>query len=145
MPIKASRLYGVSMDYLFGLTEFYENSPQELLENFVAKSVLEEWQKQRQQDLAVILHLCYEIREVSKGLRDVCTQEGRMREAIIGLVNHNPDAEKVAGLGAVLKAAVDLEQTTACVSVKMRGLMAKRVKTENPLIRQALVSTWETH
>lgn len=144
LPLKASRLYGVSVDYLFGLAEFYENSPQELLEGFVARSVLDEWQRLRNQDMAAILRLCREVREVSEGLRELCALEGRMREAVIRLVDHNPDVEKIKGMDTVLRAAVDLEQATARTSARMRGLVARRVKTDNPMVKQALASAWET-
>ena len=128
--------------HLLWLSDSYENDPESLLQTFVARSVLDEWQRQRQEDMAVILRLCHEVQVVSAALREIVTSKGEFQAALTAFVRHNSDFEDMKAGAKLLRTAAALATATERAASKMHALVERRVKTENPLIRQALNSGW---
>lgn len=142
LPVKAARLYGVSTDYLFGLADWYENNPEDVLRHFVCKSLADEWQRTREKDVASILALAQEIGAVSEALREIVDRNGEFQEALDTFVRHNPDFEDQRGGAKLLRTAAELATTVARAAGKLRALAARRVKTDSPVIQRALAGAW---
>jgi transcriptional regulator with XRE-family HTH domain len=80
--VRAAALYGVTTDYLLGLSDYYENDVEALTRRFVAQSVLESWERAREEDMALILGIVNEVGVVSESMTDICKAIGPAEQAL---------------------------------------------------------------
>lgn len=100
--VRASRLYDVSLDYLFGESDDWETG----LKRGVQGWLLDEWQKARVRDLAAMERLHRRVSAVTALLPSVASEAERTAEAIRRFAEINPGFDDMRG-GARLAAAAE--------------------------------------
>ena len=100
--VRASRLYDVSLDYLFGESDDWETG----LKRGVQGWLLDEWQKARVRDLATMERLHRRVSAVTTLLPAVANEAERAAEAIQRFAEINPGFDDMRG-GARLAAAAE--------------------------------------
>jgi transcriptional regulator with XRE-family HTH domain len=79
---RAATLYEVTADYLFGLSDYYETDLDALTRRFVASSVLDTWERAREEDLALLMRLVNEVAAVSESMIEISRAVGKAEETL---------------------------------------------------------------
>ena len=102
--VRASRLYDVSLDYLFGESDDWETG----LKRGVQGWLLDEWQKARVRDLATMERLHRRVSTVTTLLPAVANEAERAAEAIQRFAELNPEFADMRGSARIAAAADNL-------------------------------------
>lgn len=102
--VRASRLYDVSLDYLFGESDDWETG----LKRGVQGWLLDEWQKARVRDLATMERLHRRVSAVTTLLPAVASEAERAAEAIQRFAELNPEFADMRGSARISAAADNL-------------------------------------
>ena len=102
--VRASRLFDVSIDFLFGTSDDWETG----LQRPVQAWLLDTWQAARVRDLAELEKLHRRVAAVSSLLPAVADEAERTAEAIRSFASQNPEFEDMRGSARLAAAAENL-------------------------------------
>lgn len=104
---EAARLYQVSIDYLFGMSETFDTSSRLSQERQTAAWLFEEWNRLRVRDTVAMRRLCNRIEAVDKAVTFAIERATDITEAMQAVVRLNPDFADTMRGGARLIAAIE--------------------------------------
>lgn len=114
----ASKLYEVSVDYLFGITDDWETGVPRGTQAFL----LDAWQKMRERDLLALDHLHREVVTVSGGTGAMLCAVKELSAAISLYCGRNPDFAETLGSATVMHRLGRLEAAASAAEVDLRKL-----------------------
>jgi transcriptional regulator with XRE-family HTH domain len=114
----ASKLYEVSVDYLFGITDDWETGVPRGTQAFL----LDAWQKMRERDLLALDCLHREVVAVSCGTRAMLCAVKELSAAISLYCGRNPDFAETFGSATVMHRLGRLEAAATGAEVDLRKL-----------------------
>jgi transcriptional regulator with XRE-family HTH domain len=114
----ASKLYEVSVDYLFGITDDWETGVPRGTQAFL----LDAWEKMRERDLLVLDRLHREVVAVSGGTGAMLCAVKELSAAISLYCGRNPDFVETLGSATVMHRLGRLEAAATVAEVDLRKL-----------------------
>ena len=102
--VRASKLFDVSMDFLFGTSDDWETGLQRPVQGWL----LDTWQAARVRDLAELEKLHRRVTAISRLLPTVAEESERTAEAIERFAELNPEFEEMRGSARLAAAAENL-------------------------------------
>lgn len=114
----ASKLYEVSVDYLFGITDDWETGVPRGTQAFL----LDAWEKMRERDLLALDRLHREVVAVSGGTGAMLCAVKELSAAISLYCGRNPDFPETLGSATVMHRLGRLEAAATAAEVDLRKL-----------------------
>ena len=114
----ASKLYEVSVDYLFGITDDWDTGVPRGTQAFL----LDAWQKMRERDLLALDRLHREVVAVSGGTGAMLCAVKELSAAISLYCSRNPDFAETLGSATVMHRLGRLEAAATAAAVDLRKL-----------------------
>ena len=103
---RASRLYEVSIDFIFGESDDWELSAQACIERDVSKWVYDYWEQARKRDMEIIWRLQNRIKVFRDSVADMLGSSEELRAAVQRFIELNPDFENEMRGGSRVISAV---------------------------------------
>ena len=100
--MRAAVFYGVSIDFLFGLSDDFERAPEVARERSIATWLGEEWQRQRARDLGAFAVVGGKLVSLEQCLDQFQQQSRKVSTALNVFINANPDYEDMPKLNPLL-------------------------------------------
>ena len=110
---RAAKLYQVSMDFLFGLSLDWDNSPRLPKEREVGNFIVEEWERARMRDLQAIQKLNDRLDAIDVVVQTSVELSFEVREALEKFIALNPEFESEMRGGATLLNACEKQLAAA--------------------------------
>ena len=110
--VRASKIYEVSIDYLFGTSDDWYTEPRLSQEREVSSWVFEAWEKQRKRDMQTLSRLHDELQAVTNATGQMLDETGRVKESLDLFVKSNPKFNDMRGSARLLR-YVNVANTSA--------------------------------
>ncbi|SEN75262.1 helix-turn-helix domain-containing protein [Nitrosomonas marina] len=104
--LRASRLYEVSVDFIFGESNDWELSARACMERDVSKWVYDYWERARMRDMEAIKALQNRVRVFRESIADMLAASEELRASVQRFIELNPNFENEMRGGSRLIAAV---------------------------------------
>ena len=104
--LRASKVYEVSIDFLFGLSESFDRSSRMRQERAVSSWLFEEFQKRQTQDMCVLRQLHYRLEGMGRVAATIFEEVDRTSEAFALFRNRNPEFDEMP-VGAKLVSRIE--------------------------------------
>ena len=114
----ASRVYEVSLDFLFGCTDDWESG----VPRGTQAWMLDAWDRMRQRDLLVLDRVHREVAAVSGGIGGMLSAVSELSAAISAFCTRNPEFEETLGSATVMHRLGKLEAAASTAEVRLRKL-----------------------
>lgn len=143
MIVRASQLYGVSIDFLYGQSEDWERDPVRARERAIADWMLEVWGQARARDLEGMRALFAKVTALERQFSVVLAQAAEAEEVMGRVEKLNPDVYQELRLGALLSRHV--ANTAGAAREGKRQLERVKVVCElaSPATRQMALGLFE--
>ena len=118
--VRAAKVYEVSLDYLFGVSESFDLSSRMSQERAVSSWLFEEFKKRQTQDMVVLRRLHTRIETMSRVASTIFDQADRVEESFARFRQRNPNFDEMPA-GATLVSRIDaLESSVSQLRNMMR-------------------------
>ena len=118
--LRASKLYDVSVDFLFGMNDDWEKSARLTIERKTGLWLNEQWEKMRRRDLAVIQSLCSRIETLDSAVSEHTRLAKDLDSALASFRSLNPQFDDMRGGNRLLSVSGKITEAISESESRMR-------------------------
>lgn len=116
---RAARIYDVSFDYLFGVSDDWELSARACMERSVSQWLFDEIERMRLEDMDILKHLHDDIHATDEFISETLEASSQIVTSLEAFRNRNADFDEMRGGSKLVASVARLRESCRTASIKM--------------------------